>query len=84
MLQVTKRFRNVIKSNNIPNVCYNHTNTHFYSKITFFWLNSLLQKGYKSPLEPDCLGELPDDERSEKFYKEFVKIYQDRTVRITL
>lgn len=38
-------------------------------------------KGYKSPLEPDYLGELPEEERSVKYYKEFVKIYQDLDVR---
>lgn len=74
--EVTKRFRNDLKSN-IPNICYKHNDTHFYSKITFFWLNSLLHKGYKSPLEPDYLGELPEDEHSLKYYKEFLKIFQN-------
>lgn len=74
--EVTKRFRNDLKSNP-DNICYKHNDTHFYSKISFFWLNSLLKKGYKSPLEPDYLGELPEDERSVKYYKEFVKIYKN-------
>lgn len=81
-LQVTKRFRYDQKTNNIPNICYKHNDTHFYSKVTFFWLNSLLSKGYKAPLDPDCLGELPDDERSLKYYKEFEKIYHDKNVSI--
>lgn len=80
MFQVTKRFRNDLKSS-VPNICYKHNNTHFYSKVSFFWLNSLLKKGYKSPLEPDYLGELPEEEHSVKYYKEFVKIYQDLDVR---
>ncbi|PZC84367.1 hypothetical protein B5X24_HaOG200320 [Helicoverpa armigera] len=74
--EVTKRFRNDLKTN-VPNICYKHNDTHFYSKITFFWLNSLLHKGYKSPLEPDYLGELPEDEHSVKYYKEFLKIFQN-------
>ncbi|XP_035436877.2 ATP-binding cassette sub-family C member Sur-like [Spodoptera frugiperda] len=74
--EVTKRFRNDLKSNP-ANICYKHNDTHFYSKISFFWLNSLLKKGYKSPLEPDYLGELPEDERSVKYYKELVKIYKN-------
>ncbi|KAH9643886.1 hypothetical protein HF086_012761 [Spodoptera exigua] len=73
---VTKRFRNDLISNP-ANICYKHNDTHFYSKISFFWLNSLLKKGYKSPLEPDYLGELPEDERSVKYYKEFLKIYKN-------
>ncbi|KAF9410974.1 hypothetical protein HW555_010106 [Spodoptera exigua] len=74
--EVTKRFRNDLISNP-ANICYKHNDTHFYSKISFFWLNSLLKKGYKSPLEPDYLGELPEDERSVKYYKEFLKIYKN-------
>ncbi|CAD0196745.1 unnamed protein product [Chrysodeixis includens] len=77
--EVTKRFRNDLKSSDVPNICYRHNDTHFYSKVTFFWLNPLLYKGYKSPLEPDYLGELPDDERSIKYYKKFVKIHQERS-----
>lgn len=79
LFQVTKRFRNDLKSNP-ANICYKHNDTHFYSKISFFWLNSLLKKGYKSPLEPDYLGELPEDERSVKYYKELVKIYKNLEV----
>lgn len=76
--EVTKRFRNDLKSSNIPKIYYQHNQTHFYSKVTFFWLNSLLLKGYKAPLDSDYLGELPDSERSIKYYQEFAKIYQDK------
>lgn len=80
-MQVRKRFRND-QSNHVPNICYKHNDTHFYSKVTFFWLNSLLSKGYKVPLDPDYLGDLPDDERSIHYYKQFDKIYRNKNVRI--
>ncbi|CAB3242093.1 unnamed protein product [Arctia plantaginis] len=75
--EVRKRFRND-QSNHIPNICYKYNDTHFYSKVTFFWLNSLLRKGYRAPLDPDYLGDLPDDERSIHYYKEFDKIYRNK------
>lgn len=74
--QVTKRHRDHPKSSvEDHSISYKHNNTHFYSKISFFWLNCLLWSGYESPLEEDDLGELPDDERSTIYYHKFKAIY---------
>ncbi|XP_063821698.1 ATP-binding cassette sub-family C member Sur-like [Ostrinia nubilalis] len=80
--EVTKRHRDRPKSSiESHNVSYKHNNTHFFSKITFFWLNYLLWSGYESPLEEDDLGELPEDERSTIYYHKFKTIYNlDRKV----
>lgn len=62
------------------NVVYEHAHVHFYSKISFFWLNSLLYKGYESPLETEDLGELPDNERSITHYYKLKRIYNEQAV----
>ncbi|XP_068629390.1 ATP-binding cassette sub-family C member 9 [Battus philenor] len=74
--EVTKRPQLRQESTAKGNVIYKHNETHFFSKITFFWLNSFLYKGYcdTSPCQND-FGELPDDERSSMFYERFKKIY---------
>ncbi|RVE50110.1 hypothetical protein evm_005316 [Chilo suppressalis] len=74
--EVSKRQRAHQKSTSSNhNVLYKHNDTHFYSKITFFWINVLLWRGYESPIEEDDLGDLPDDEKSNIFYERFKRIY---------
>lgn len=73
---MTKRHRDNHKSSiEHHNISYKHNNTHFYSKITFFWLNNLLWSGYESPLEEDDLGDVPEDEKSMIYYQKFKTIY---------
>ncbi|CAG9096741.1 unnamed protein product [Plutella xylostella] len=83
--EVTKSFYKNCKPSAAPtqsvhNVAYEHCDAHFYSKITFFWLNPLLYRGYETPLESEDLGELPEKERSYKHYHKFNKIYKDQVL----
>ncbi|XP_028037616.1 ATP-binding cassette sub-family C member Sur-like isoform X1 [Bombyx mandarina] len=74
---VTKHFSHRDKTTNSSSkVSYKHNSSHFYSKISFYWINGLLYKGYESPLEMEDLGELPDKEKSVKYYKKFHSIYK--------
>ncbi|XP_026329931.1 ATP-binding cassette sub-family C member Sur-like isoform X2 [Hyposmocoma kahamanoa] len=76
--EVTKRYQSHQKPTTDVNTTYKHSDTHFFAKISFFWLNTLLYRGYESPLEQDDLGELPDNEQSQKYYKIFKKLYKDQ------
>ncbi|CAH0748153.1 unnamed protein product [Diatraea saccharalis] len=77
--EVTKRRTNQKSTSTNHNISYKHNDTHFYSKITFFWINVLLWQGYESPLDEDDLGDLPDDEKSNKYYEKFKSIYYSKT-----
>ncbi|KAL4702536.1 hypothetical protein ACJJTC_001421, partial [Scirpophaga incertulas] len=78
--EIAKRYQSHEKSSSgIENVSYKHSDTHFYSKITFFWLNPLLRRGYESPLEANDLGELPEDETSNVYYQNFKRIFKPNT-----
>ncbi|XP_013182103.1 PREDICTED: ATP-binding cassette sub-family C member 8 [Papilio xuthus] len=75
--EVTKRNHGPQESFTKDNVSYKHSETHFFSKITFFWLNPLLYKGYyETTHDEDDFGELPDDEKSSTIYARFKRIYQ--------
>ncbi|XP_073944088.1 sulfonylurea receptor isoform X3 [Choristoneura fumiferana] len=78
--EVTKRFQKDQKSStdNLSDVTYLHNDSHFYSKISFYWLNPLLYRGYVSPLEQDDLGELPEVEKSIKHYTKLKRIYNNQ------
>ncbi|OWF53711.1 ATP-binding cassette sub-family C member 9 [Mizuhopecten yessoensis] len=41
---------------------YIHDHVNLISKVTFWWLNSTLLEGYKTPLEMEDLGPLPKNE----------------------
>lgn len=57
---------------------YKYYDCHVYSKVSFFWLNSLLYKGCKEPLEQEDLGDIHTEERSVKHYKEFKNTYKQQ------
>ncbi|XP_072943840.1 ATP-binding cassette sub-family C member Sur [Epargyreus clarus] len=79
--EVSKRLQIRQKSTPAPdNITYRHNKTHFFSKISFFWLNSLLYRGYETGLEQDDLGELPEEERSNKYYQKFKRIYNKQEI----
>lgn len=80
VFQVTKRYQSHQKPTADVKTAYKHNDTHFLAQISFFWLNSLLYRGYESPLEQDHLGELPDNEQSKKYYQNFKKKYKDQEV----
>ncbi|CAH2074102.1 unnamed protein product, partial [Iphiclides podalirius] len=78
--EVSKNNHGHQESSRKDNTSYKHNETHFYSKITFFWLNSLLYKGYwEMSQDENDFGNLPDDERSLNFYEKFKRIYHKRT-----
>ncbi|XP_041976836.1 ATP-binding cassette sub-family C member 9-like [Aricia agestis] len=60
------------------NESYKYNDTHFYSKITFFWLNSLLYRGYETPLEKADLGSTPENEKSKNFYNKFKYVFNSQ------
>ncbi|KAJ2952805.1 hypothetical protein O0L34_g7165 [Tuta absoluta] len=76
--EVTKKSEIRQKPTTENNVTYRHHDTHFFSKISFFWLNGLLRKGYEAPLEHDDLGDLPENEISKKYYDKFRRIYKEQ------
>lgn len=81
LLQVIKRYESNRKSPaESINTPYKYNDTHFYSKITFFWLNPFLHRGYEAPLEENDFGEIPENERSRKDYYEFLKIFSKQEV----
>lgn len=81
-LQIIKRYENSRKSPaESKNITYKHSNVHFYSKITYFWLNPLLYKGYQEPLEENDFGEIPENERSKQDYDKFSRIYSKQVLK---
>ncbi|XP_022119948.2 ATP-binding cassette sub-family C member Sur [Pieris rapae] len=73
--EVVKRNYSIQKSTDPYKIVYKHNETHFYGKITFFWLNSILYKGCEEPLEGDDLGFLPEREKSKTCFQKFKDTY---------
>lgn len=46
--------------------CYRHNESNLASRATFYWLNPLLWSGYKTPLEQQHLGPLPESFKSSR------------------
>nr|XP_026495227.1 ATP-binding cassette sub-family C member Sur [Vanessa tameamea]XP_026495229.1 ATP-binding cassette sub-family C member Sur [Vanessa tameamea] len=82
--EVTKRSLGRTKSSTeSKNTLYLYNDTHFYSKITFFWLNTLLYKGYCVPLDNEDLKEVPEEESSKTYFKKIKTIIgKDQIVSI--
>ncbi|CAK1581990.1 unnamed protein product [Parnassius mnemosyne] len=77
--EVTKRNQGRQESSRKDNVFYRHSESHFYSKITFFWLNSFLYRGYSEiSQDHDDFGELPEEEKSSMFYERFKRFYKNQ------
>ncbi|XP_014240364.1 ATP-binding cassette sub-family C member Sur isoform X2 [Cimex lectularius] len=55
---------------------YVHKQSHWFSRLTFFWLTPLLRIGYTNPLEPEDLGKLPLEESAAEQYQNFLDSYQ--------
>ncbi|XP_069365372.1 ATP-binding cassette sub-family C member 9-like isoform X2 [Maniola hyperantus] len=78
--EVTKRLQSREKSTTeTKNTYYAYNETHFFSKITFFWLNCLLYRGYVTPDDND-FGEVPENERSKRYYEKLKKLYYNQKV----
>lgn len=83
--QVVKRYHCSPKSTTEPDTAiYNYKQTHFYSKVTFFWLNLFMCKGYYVPEATNDIGEIPDDERSKVHFNKFKKYYKQQKVCILI
>lgn len=75
-LQIMKRYENKrISPAESKNIAYKHGDVHFYSKVSYFWLNSLLYKGYQEPLEESDFGEIPETEQSKNDYDNFSRLF---------
>ncbi|VVD03568.1 unnamed protein product, partial [Leptidea sinapis] len=66
---VTKRSEDLKSSQTTSNVSYKHYESHFYSRITFFWLNSFLYNIYDNHIEDLSLGTLPEEEKTKISYQ---------------
>ncbi|CAH2259124.1 jg9979 [Pararge aegeria aegeria] len=76
--EVTKRLQSRQKSSTeSDNIYYAYNETHFFSKVTFFWLNCFLYKGYFLP-DDNNFGGIPENERSNIYYEKFKKIYYNK------
>lgn len=54
---------------------YKHPFSSWYSKITFYWLTSILRVGYVAYFEPAHFGQLPEVEKSLPHFTKFERIY---------
>nr|CAD7459033.1 unnamed protein product [Timema tahoe] len=59
-----------------PTRGYRHATAHLVSQATFSWLTGLLWVGYCSPLEIEDLGQLPEEETTERQLHIFNCIYE--------
>lgn len=59
---------------------YKHPFSGFYSKITFYWLTSVLHIGYVSTLENSYFGQLPESEKSAVQFKKLDAIFHSEKV----
>ncbi|CAG2252267.1 ABCC9 [Mytilus edulis] len=55
---------------------YIFSHVNLMSKITCFWILSLLRQGYKHPLEQEHLGDLPESELSSTNYKKLKAAFE--------
>ncbi|XP_023943030.2 multidrug resistance-associated protein 1 [Bicyclus anynana] len=81
--EVTKRLQSRQKSTTeTEDIHYIYNDTHFFSKITFFWLNRLLYKGYFAPDEnaENNFGNIPENEKSKIYYEKFRKLYFNQKI----
>ncbi len=53
-------------------------NINFLNQITFWWVNSLIYKGYKNTLEKDDLFELLESDKSTSTTKTFEEIVNNK------
>lgn len=63
------------------NISYKNPYSSFLSKTTFWWMTSLLWKGFNKPLELFDLGNLAEDDTSRYHYDQFLFIYQSFKVK---
>lgn len=63
-----------------PEMFYMHLYVSFFSSLTFWWVNWLLNLGYKKHLELDDLG-IPPKQHEAKFnHERFRKAFREETV----
>ncbi|KOB78708.1 putative ATP-binding cassette transporter sub-family C member 8 [Operophtera brumata] len=83
--EIINRYENNRKSSaESKNIAYKHSDVHFYSRISYFWLNPLLYKGYVEPLEENDFGEIPENERSKKDYDNFSRIFSKQNTKTNM
>lgn len=60
---------------------YKNPYSSFLSKSTFWWMTSLLWKGFFKPLEESDLGNLDEPDTGRYHYDQFLFIYQSFKVK---
>ena len=60
---------------------YKHASSTFLSKLTFHWVVDLLIRGYRTPLDLQDLGYLPEEESSKVQFEKFQNIYKNEKVQ---
>ena len=75
-MQKNKRYE--MRSTGNPHIAYKHDDAPFLSKLTFHWVVDLLARGYRTPLDLNDLGALPDRESTIVQFEKFRKIYEER------
>lgn len=58
------------------NISYKNPYSSFMSKATYWWMTSLLWKGFFKPLELNDLGNLAESDTSRYHYDQFLFVYQ--------
>lgn len=74
-----RKISKTIEVNNEVNeriICaYKHPFSSWYSKITFYWLTSVLHVGYISTFEASYFGQLPETEKSSAQHEKLGEIF---------
>ncbi|XP_043281302.1 ATP-binding cassette sub-family C member Sur isoform X2 [Venturia canescens] len=76
MMQKSKRYE--IRGTGYRRISYRHKYSTFVGKLTFHWVVDLLTRGYRSPLDLNDLGELPDEESTVVQFRKFRHIFESR------
>ena len=58
-----------------------HDSANFLSRLTYFWLDSVLWLGGSRPLEFDDLGDLPSVDKADINHQRFSKVWEKEKIR---
>ena len=58
-----------------------HDSANFLSRLTYFWLDSMLRLGSSRPLEFDDLGDLPSVDKADVNHQRFSKVWEKEKIR---
>ncbi|XP_023933641.1 ATP-binding cassette sub-family C member 9-like [Lingula anatina] len=76
-----KRKRHLSPPEELHRTRYYYSYASFLSQCTYWWMNRLLSKGYKKPLELKDLGKLPEAEWTVTNYKKLKSVFQAEKIK---